>query len=264
MHSQARAHWHGVGWETRARSETPCSSISTFVSPLHLKSVTSSAGTQQPGTAATTGCPCVNTHTPAYLPHPSAATRKQRGIIPASYLFGVPLTSASMRPPRWRQTPPGYRVSLITPRRPGASSGADASTEKLQRHRESPGRVKPDRPESPELIGGQDAHSKLQTALLKKEGKTIRRSRFPPPIPNLILCYALVLHSCYGCEALLLGSYKLKRHPAEKTDSAALKADTQTQGQFMKINEVSVREFKWKSSLFSGLWGSTRVCLGDV
>lgn len=48
-------------------------------------------------------------------------------------------------------------------------------------------------------------------------------------------------------------SYKLKRHPAYKTDSAPLKTDIQTQAQFMKINEVSVREFKWKSSYFLGV-----------
>ena len=47
--------------------------------------------------------------------------------------------------------------------------------------------------------------------------------------------------------------YKLKRHPAYKTDSAPLKADIQTQGQFGEINEDSVSEFKWKSSYFS--WG---------
>lgn len=59
-------------------------------------------------------------------------------------------------------------------------------------------------------------------------------------------------------------SYKLKRHAAYKTDSAPLKADIQTQGQFMKINEVSVSEFKWKSSYFFRVWGLTHECLGNV
>lgn len=84
----------------------------------------------------------------------------------------------------------------------------------------------------------------------------------PPLIPDLILYYSLFLHLRWRCMAIFSTGYKLQRHPAYKTDAVPLKADTQTQGQFMKINEVSVSEFKWKSSYFFWVQGLTPVCLG--
>lgn len=101
MHSQAQAPWHGVRRETGADSATP-----TFLP------ATSSQWAL--GTTVPSGCPCVNTHTAAYLAHRSGSTRKHRGIIPASYRLGFHPTSAPIKPPQWRQTPRGDLVSLIT------------------------------------------------------------------------------------------------------------------------------------------------------
>lgn len=60
----------------------------------------------------------------------------------------------------------------------------------------------------------------------------------------------------------------MKRHPEYKTNSASLKADIQTQAQFMKINDASVDEFMWKSSYFVvGLWVDPCMfgkCLTDI
>ena len=43
-------------------------------------------------------------------------------IIPASYLFGFLLTSATMKPLQWRQTLRGYLESLIAERQPDVGS----------------------------------------------------------------------------------------------------------------------------------------------
>lgn len=105
-----------------------------------------------------------------------------------------------------------------------ASSRADTQTKAWQRG--SPCQMKSDRSESSLLwsnVALRPAHSltplpafsKLQTILLKRE--KILCSRFPPPIPNLILCYSLFLHLRCRYMAILKAEstgYKLKRHPA--------------------------------------------------
>lgn len=54
-----------------------------------------------------------HTHSAGYLAHWSVVTRKHRGIIPASYLFGFPPTSATMKRHLWRQTQRGYQRVIL-------------------------------------------------------------------------------------------------------------------------------------------------------
>lgn len=94
IHSQAQAHRHKVWSETRAGSVTP----SLFIYISFLFSYFLQMGVAD-GHYGLDWVPLYkHTHTAAYLANWSGATRKHRGIIPASYQFGFLLTSASMKP----------------------------------------------------------------------------------------------------------------------------------------------------------------------
>lgn len=69
--------------------------------------------------------------------------------------------------------------------------------------------------------------------------------------PKLDLAF-LVTSCCRRSRPILQESYKLGKHPEYKTSFVLLKANIQTLGQLKKINELSVSEFKWKSSCFLG------------
>lgn len=95
-------------------------------------------------------------------------------------------------------------------------------------------------------------------------------SRFPFPIPDplVLSVFELIFVDARSFFKAGSTSYELKRHPEYKTNSASLKADIQTQAQFMKINDASVDEFMWKSSYFVvGLWVDPCMfgkCLTDI